>query len=91
MVSAVNGEQDEQDPWEHNLLLPKSLFSPSNGLFTTEYKNLTPQVIRPLFENLASVGDVRPLTREELTRDWVLAGLMTAWKSALGNLELCDH
>jgi len=90
MVSSISGEQDEQEPWDHNLLLPKSLFSMSNGLFTTEYKNLT-QVIRPLFENLASVGDVRPLTREELTTDWVLTGLMTAWKSALGHLELCDE
>ena len=89
MVSLINGE-DDQDPWDHNLLLPKALFSTSSGLFTTEYKNLT-QAIRPLFENLASVGDVRPLTREELTKDWVLAGLMTAWKSALGHLELCDE
>lgn len=90
MVSSLHGEQDEQDSWNHNLLLPKSLFSTSNSLFTTEYKNLT-QAIRPLFENLASVGDVRPLTREELTRDWVLVGLMTAWKSALGHLELSDE
>ena len=90
MTSSINGEQDEQDPWDHSLLLPKPLFSASSGLFTTEYKNLT-QAIRPLFENLASVGDVRPLTREELTKDWVLAGLMTAWKSALGHLELCDE
>lgn len=90
MVSVINGESDEQDPWDRNLLLPRSLFSASNGLFTTEYKNLT-QVIRPLFENLASIGDVRPLTREELTRDWVLAGLMAVWKSALGHLELSDE
>jgi hypothetical protein len=90
MVSSINGEQDEQDPWDDNLLLPRSLFSASNGLFTTDYKNLT-QAIRPLFENLASIGDVRPLTPEELTKDWVLAGLMTAWKSALGHLELFDE
>jgi len=89
MVSSSNDESD-QEPWDHDLLLPKSLFSSSNALFVTEYKSIT-QVIRPLFENLPSVSDVRPLTTEELTKDWVLGGIMTAWRSALGHLELSDE
>ena len=83
-------QTDNRMTWDHGLLLPKSLFSTSNNLFVTEYKNLT-RAIRPLFENLVGVVDIRPLTREEMTKDWVLSGLMTAWKSALGHLELGDE
>ena len=90
LISSVLGEQEEREPWDHNLLLPKDLFSASSALFTTEYKNII-HAIRPLFENVPSIGDVRPLSKEEITREWVLNGLMTAWKSALGHLELCDE
>ena len=91
MVSSVDDERDDQEPWDHGLLLPKSFLSPlTNALFVTEYKNIT-QAIRPLFENLPSVGDVRSLTIEELAKDWVLDGIMTAWKSALRHLELSDE
>jgi hypothetical protein len=90
LVSSVLGEQEEREPWDHNLLLPKDLFSASSALFTTEYKNII-QAIRPLFETVPGIGDVRPLSKEEITREWVLNGLMTTWKSALGHLELCDE
>lgn len=90
LLSSVLGEQEDQEPWDHNLLLPKALFLSSSALFSTDYKNII-QAIRPLFEPMQSIGDVRPLTKEEITKDWVLSGLMTTWKSALGHLELCDE
>ncbi len=36
------------------------------------------------------VNDIRSLTKEEMTKDWVLRGVMVAWRTALGCLEMED-
>ncbi|KAF9523903.1 hypothetical protein CPB83DRAFT_862112 [Crepidotus variabilis] len=89
LVSAVNGDADEPEAWDHHQLIPKPLLMGTGTLFTCDFKNLL-QAVRPIYEEMPSLVDIRPLTREELTKDWVIDGLMTAWRSALGFLELGD-
>lgn len=90
LVSGVNGDADEFEPWDHNQLIPKALLTGSGTLFTCEFKNLL-SAVRPIYEDLPNVVDVRPLTQVDLTKDWVIESLMTTWKSALGFIELGDE
>ncbi|KAL4069879.1 hypothetical protein V8B97DRAFT_1887107 [Scleroderma yunnanense] len=73
--------------WTQNKLLPHSLFSSSPGLLTAEYSGLS-NVVRPIFEECPQFTDIRSLTREELSRDWVFDELIDIWKMALGSLRM---
>ncbi|KAF8968986.1 hypothetical protein BDZ97DRAFT_1797269 [Flammula alnicola] len=90
MVSlSESDQQNAGEGWDMKLLLPSKLFSANPGLLTTDFKSLS-HAVRPVFEQLAMIGDIRCLTRDEMAKDWVFKGLMAAWKIALGCLELCD-
>ncbi|KAK7056957.1 hypothetical protein VNI00_002675 [Paramarasmius palmivorus] len=67
--------------WNVNDLLPKSFFSAHPGLLTAEFSNLQPYV-REIFEECPSLGEIRPLTKEELSRDNVMEELFQLWKRA---------
>jgi hypothetical protein len=71
------------------MLLPKGLFAANPGLLTTDFKSLS-TAVRPIFDEMSVMEDVRCLTREEMSKGWVFKGLMEAWKTGLGYLELCD-
>jgi hypothetical protein len=71
------------------MLLPKGLFVANPGLLTTDFKSLS-TAVRPIFDEMSAMEDVRCLMREETSKGWVFKGLMEAWKTGLGYLELCD-
>lgn len=80
---------ENAEPWNIKLLLPPKLFSANPGLLTADSKNLS-KPVREVFDQLAMVNDIRSLTKEEMTKDWVLRGMMVAWRTALGCLEMED-
>lgn len=73
--------------WDWRKLLSPSLFSANPGLLTADWKTLAPAV-RPAFDECAQVADVRTLTHEELSEDWVIDGLLTVWKEGLKTLKM---
>ncbi|KAF8842180.1 hypothetical protein BDN67DRAFT_995787 [Paxillus ammoniavirescens] len=82
--SENNGES-----WSLNKLLPHSLFSSNPGLLSAEYKTLS-SAVRPIFEECPQLSDIRSLTREVLSRDWVFKELIDIWRSALSYLQMSD-
>jgi hypothetical protein len=72
-----------------NKFLPLALFSANPGLLTTDYKSLV-AAVRPIFDQCPQLEDVRPLTLDEVAKDWVFEGLVTVWKEGLGCLEMPD-
>lgn len=79
--------ENSGDQWTSNKLLPHSLFSSSPGLLTAEYGGLS-SVVRPIFEECPQFTDIRSLTREELSRDWVFDELIEVWNMALESLRM---
>lgn len=76
-------------PWSINKLLPHSLFSSNPGLLTADYKTLS-TAVKPIFDECPQVNDIRPLTRDQLSRDWVFNELIEIWRATLGCLKLSD-
>ena len=90
MVSSADAAQsDSGSVFNLGMLLPKGLFAANPGLLTTDFKSLS-TAVRPIFDEMSVMEDVRCLTREEISKEWVFKGLMEAWKTGLGYLELCD-
>ena len=81
----VNHTDDVE--WDQRKLLPLSLFSSNPGLLTSDYKQLAP-VVRPIFEECPTVEDIRCLTQDELSFDWVFMNVIELWKDALMSLKL---
>lgn len=46
--------------------------------------------MRPIFDECPQLTDVRSLTREELSRDWVFDELIELWKIALSSLRMAE-
>lgn len=78
---------EPQPEWNAQKLLPLGLFSANPGLLTAEYKSL-PQAVKPLFEQCAQMEDLRSLTKEELSVNWVFNSLLDVWKEGLSALRL---
>ncbi|EIW80981.1 hypothetical protein CONPUDRAFT_104060, partial [Coniophora puteana RWD-64-598 SS2] len=74
------------DPWDMNKLLPQSLFSASPGLLTANYESLA-GTVKPIFDECPQVMDIRSLTKEELSQEWVLTELMQIWKTCIVHVE----
>lgn len=83
LVSSENNAK----PWSPNNLLPHSLFSSNPGLLTAEYKSLS-TAVKPIFDECPQLSDVRPLTRDQLSRQWVFDELVEIWRASLGCLEI---
>ena len=73
--------------WSINNLLPHSLFSSNPGLLTADYKTLS-TAVKPIFDECPQLNDIRPLNRDQLSRDWVFNELIEIWRATLGCLEI---
>ncbi|KAI3616070.1 hypothetical protein WG66_014008 [Moniliophthora roreri] len=67
--------------WNVNDLLPKALFSGQPGLLTSEFSNLQ-SCVREIHDECPSWEDIRPLSKEELSRDGVMEEFFQLWKRA---------
>lgn len=85
----VNCENNGKS-WSSNNLLPHSLFSSNPGLLTADYKTLS-TAVKPIFDECPQLIDIRPLTRDQLSRDWVFNELIEIWRATLGCLEIPDN
>lgn len=74
-------------PWSSNNLLPHSLFSSNPGLLTADYKSLS-TIVRPIFEECPQLNDIRPLARDQLSKDWVFDELIEIWRASLHCVEI---
>ncbi|KAJ3545565.1 hypothetical protein NM688_g5611 [Phlebia brevispora] len=81
----VNRSQEVE--WDWSKLMPVSVFSSFPGLLTADYKHLS-QTVKPIADECHSIDEVRCLTREELTMDWVLSAVIDLWKDMLSPLKL---
>lgn len=88
MVSFSENVRDDY-AWNSSLLLPKSLFSSCPGLLTVGFKSLK-DAVEPIFEQVSTVEDIRCLTREEMSMQWVFKGMMRVWWIALGTSHMFD-
>ncbi|KAJ2932660.1 hypothetical protein H1R20_g4437, partial [Candolleomyces eurysporus] len=80
-------------------LLPRGLFSsanPATGLLTADL-TLVPNAahsvmsaVRPLFDELPNLEEIRALTRDELKQGWVWDGLCAVWRTIFGSLMIGD-
>ncbi|OBZ68972.1 hypothetical protein A0H81_11315 [Grifola frondosa] len=73
---------DVEKEWEPYRLLPRGLFSVYPGLLTADYNSLG-HAVRPVADQCLTIEDVRSLTRDELSIDWVFDELLEIWQSAL--------
>ncbi|TFK39036.1 hypothetical protein BDQ12DRAFT_88060 [Crucibulum laeve] len=85
----IPDEKVDSEEWDMNKLITHGLFSANPGLLTAEWKSLQ-TAVRPIFEQVPTVDDVRPLKREEIVQDWVWDGFIELWKKALGQLKMGD-
>ncbi|EGN98376.1 hypothetical protein SERLA73DRAFT_56513, partial [Serpula lacrymans var. lacrymans S7.3] len=77
-------------PWTMNKLLPPLLFSSSPGLLTQDYKTLS-VAVKPIFAQCPQFDDIRSLTREDVTREWIFDELIEVWRSGLACLEMPEE
>ncbi|EKM51867.1 uncharacterized protein PHACADRAFT_187259 [Phanerochaete carnosa HHB-10118-sp] len=77
---------DDDTEWNPMKLLPLGLFSANPGLLTTEYSALS-TAVRPLFGDCPHVEDLRALTKDELTIDWVFDTIINIWKDGWGSMS----
>ncbi|KAH7912528.1 hypothetical protein BJ138DRAFT_1112247 [Hygrophoropsis aurantiaca] len=84
----VSLEQSEE-AWNMNKLLPPSLFSAHPGLLTADFNSLAGYV-KPIFDECPQISDVRSLTREELSQEWVFNEVVDIWRSGISCLELSN-
>lgn len=82
-----DGESSHCESWNHSKLLPNGLFDALPGLLTAEYKTLV-TVVRKLAGECPHTEDVRPLTREEVAKDWVFDELVNIWRNGLSHLQI---
>ncbi|EMD40251.1 hypothetical protein CERSUDRAFT_122305 [Gelatoporia subvermispora B] len=73
--------------WNMQKLLPVGLFDANPGLLTAEYKSL-PAMVRQIIEQCPQLDDVRSLTIEEMSTEWVLEDMLAVWREGLNNLRL---
>lgn len=78
------------EPFRLRQLVPSRLFSANPGLLTADWRSLAPPV-RAIYDQLPGVPDIRSLTREEMAKEWVFKGMMMAWRTSLGCLEMEDQ
>lgn len=89
IARALVDYENKGKSWSMNRLLPHSLFSSNPGLLTVDYKNLS-TAVKPIFDECPQLDDIRPLTRDQLSRDWVFSELIDIWRATLGCLEVPD-
>ncbi|KAJ8080423.1 hypothetical protein PM082_017256 [Marasmius tenuissimus] len=70
-----------KDDWDMNTLLPTKVFSSVPGLLTSDFTQLQP-IVRKIYEECPGSEDVRPLTREELSRDGLIDEFFHLWQRA---------
>lgn len=75
--------------WYANMLLPRSLFSASSNLLSVEFKNLSTSV-RSILQRSAGLEEIRSLTSEELSKEWIFDGLIEVWREIINCLEIMD-
>ncbi|KDQ62518.1 hypothetical protein JAAARDRAFT_203629 [Jaapia argillacea MUCL 33604] len=75
------------EEWHPRKLLPPSLFSTVPGLLTTDWKALSGPV-GELVNECPCIEDIRPLDREELSKDWVFENLIQVWRESITLLEI---
>ena len=78
-----------QPEMDRRKLLPRALFSSVPGLLTASYNALV-SALQPIFDQCPQLEDVRPLTRDEVAKDWVIENLVEIWKEGLDSLEMAD-
>ena len=81
----VNPAQETE--WDPSKLLPISLYSANPGLLTSDYKQLG-QAVKPILDECPLIEDIRCLTRDELTQEWMFGAVMELWKDTLVPLKL---
>lgn len=79
-----------QSEWCSRKLLPSALFSAMPGLLTVDFKNLVP-VLKPIMSLCPQTEDVRPLSSEDLCRQWVFDSLVKVWRAGLSCLNLREE
>lgn len=77
------------EKWHLNMLLPRSLFSSSSNLLSVEFKNLSTSV-RSILERSAGLEEIRCLTSDELSKEWIFDGLIEVWREIVNCLEIMD-
>lgn len=82
--------EEPSGEWDSNRLLARSLFSSMPGLLSVEFTNLA-QVVQPMYSDTASILDVRPLTGNEMTKDWVFDELIELWKYSIHMVEMFEE
>lgn len=83
------GDTDNSEWLSEKLLVP-SLFSSLHGLLAADYKYLVDSV-KPILEECPSAHDLRTLTRDEITKDWMFTALLDIWKEAVRCLDMPEN
>jgi hypothetical protein len=68
--------------WHLHRMLAPGLFDTMPGLLTTDFNNIA-SIVRPMVDQCPQPAEIRPLTREELSTEWIVEGLVNVWKSAI--------
>ncbi|KAI0927050.1 hypothetical protein AcV5_007689 [Taiwanofungus camphoratus] len=76
-----------QRRWQLLHLLPRPLFCANPDLLTADFK-LLPQTIKPLLTECADISNIRMLTKDEVTLEWVFDSLLDVLKEGLSSLQL---
>lgn len=88
-VSTSDSPVPSSEDWTANKMLPPSLFNALPGLLSAEYKSLV-NAIKPIFDQCPQLEDVRPLSKEDIAKEWVFDELVDIWRKGLCYLELPD-
>ncbi|KAK2465757.1 hypothetical protein APHAL10511_002301 [Amanita phalloides] len=90
VLKRLVGFEQTYEQWHINMLLPRSLFSSTSNLLFVEFKSLSTSV-RSILEKSPGLEEIRSLTREELSKEWVFNGMIDVWKEIVGYLEIMDQ
>lgn len=83
----VSDSHAAEDPLEAPMLLPHGLFCAEPGLLTSDWASL-PSTARPILEQCLRSHNIRKLTDDELSTNWVFNILLLVFRNGLAALKL---
>ncbi|KAF5340609.1 hypothetical protein D9611_007421 [Ephemerocybe angulata] len=99
LTNLLNPTKSAFPPQPTHRILARGLFSshPTTGLLAVDLAagvnvaNSSMAAVRPLFDGLLNISDVRPLTRAELRKEWVWTRVCKLWRSITTTLQVDEE
>jgi hypothetical protein len=82
VLCRITSMENSVRDWNVNMLLPRILLVANPGLLTSDLNTLS-AIVKPVVDDSLVAKNIRPLTRDELTTEWIFDVLVKLWKKVM--------